>query len=109
MAQIGSRKDQPFVSPGKPVSLAARERLKDHQAVAAQAVAAYSVSLSKLEASRSRRAQAISDQDVHVAKATAENGAALLIVAQAVGADIAADVLGLTNAEVRRIIKDAKG
>jgi hypothetical protein len=40
-----------------PVSLAARERLRDHQAAAAKAVAVHSAARARLEAMISRRAE----------------------------------------------------
>jgi hypothetical protein len=87
------------------VSLAARERLRDHQTVAAKAVAAHSASQARLDAAISRRADVIAGQDALVATARAEVAAAVVSVAQVMGAEVAADVLALSKAEVRRITK----
>ena len=90
----------------RPVSLAARERLRDHQAAAAKAVATHAASATRLDVVVSRRAKVIARQDALVAAATAELEVAIAAVAQAMGTDVAADVLGLKKAEVRRIAKD---
>ena len=52
-----------------PVSLAARERLRDHQAAAAKAVGAHGAALARLEAVISRRAEVLAAQDLLVADA----------------------------------------
>jgi len=88
-----------------PVTLAARERLRDHHAAAAKAVAAHSASLARLDAAISRRAEVVAGQDALVATASAELAAAVAAVAQVMGVDIAADVLGFSIAEVRRMTK----
>ena len=91
-----------------PVSLAARERLRNHQAAAAKAIAVYSASLSRLDAAISRRAKAVAGQDVLVAAANAEVAAAVVGAAQVMGADLTASVLDLSKAEVRRMSKDTE-
>jgi hypothetical protein len=88
-----------------PVSLAARERLRGHQAAAAKAVAIHSVSLARLDAAISRRAEVVAGQDAVVAAASAEVATAVVAVAQVVGTDVAAAVLDLSKAEVRRMTK----
>jgi hypothetical protein len=89
-----------------PVSLAARERLRNHQAAAAKAIAVYSASLSRLDTAISRRAKVAAEQDALVAAANAEVAAAVVGAAKAMGADLAASMLDLTKAEVRRMTKD---
>lgn len=89
-----------------PVSLAARERLRDHQAAAVKAVAAHSASLVRLNAVISRRAEVIACQDALVAAASADVATAVFAVIQVMGADIAAAVLDLSKTEVRRMSKD---
>ena len=91
-----------------PVSLAARERLRDHQAASAKAIAAYSASLSRLDTAISRRAKVVAEQDGLVAMANAEVAAAVVAVAHVMGADVAASVLDLSKAEVRRMTKDTE-
>ena len=94
------------VASSRPVSLAARERLRDHQAAAAKAVATHAASTARLDAVLSRRAKVIESQDNLVEAATADLEAAIAAVARAMGVDVAAEVLGLNKAEVRRIAKD---
>ena len=105
-ARLGPREDQMSMTSARPVSLAARERLRDHQAAAAKAVATHSASSVRLDAVVSRRAKVIARQDALVATATAELESAIATVAHAMGVDVAAEVLGLKKTEVRRIAKD---
>jgi hypothetical protein len=91
-----------------PTSLAARERLRDHQAAAAKAVAVHSASLARLEVAVSRRAQALAEQDALVAAANAQVTAAVVAAAQVMGIDVVASVLDLSKAEVRRMTKDTE-
>jgi cysteine synthase len=55
---------------------------------------------------RARRAKVIEKQDALVEAASAEVEAAIAGVAATMGVEVAAEVLGLTKAEVRRIAKD---
>lgn len=73
-----------------PVSLAARERLRDHQATAAKAVAAHGAAVARLDA------------------AAASVAAAVAEVARVLGADVAAAVLELPKSEVRRMSKKSE-
>jgi hypothetical protein len=57
---------------------------------------------------RARRAKVIEKQDALVEAASAEVDAATAVVARTIGVDVAAEVLGLTKAEVRRIAKDSQ-
>lgn len=91
-----------------PVSLEARERLRDHQAAAAKAIAVYSASLSRLDTLNSRRVKVVAEQDALVASANAEVTAAVVAVARVMGADVAASVLDLSKTEVRRMTKGTK-
>jgi hypothetical protein len=91
-----------------PVSLAARERLRDHQAAAAKAVGAHSAALARLDVVISRRAEVLAGQDFLVAAASADVEAAVVTAAQVMGIDVAATLLDLTKAEVRRVIKAAE-
>jgi hypothetical protein len=50
----------------------------------------------------------IERQDALVEAASAEVDAATAVVARTIGVDVAAEVLGLTKAEVRRIAKDSQ-
>jgi hypothetical protein len=73
-----------------PVSMAARERLRDHQVAAGKAVSAHSAALARLEAVASRRAAVLVAQDGLVAAANAEVAAAVATAAKVMGADVAA-------------------
>ena len=91
-----------------PISLVARERLRDHQATAAKAVAVHSAALTRLDAATSRRAKVVAREDVLVAIAAAEVAAAVAEMARVMGAEVAAAILDLSKAEVRRITRNAK-
>lgn len=91
-----------------PISLAARERLRDHQATATKAVTVHSAALTRLDAATSRRAEVVAKQDALVATAAAEVSAAVAEVVRAMGTDVAATVLGLSKAEVQRTVKETK-
>ena len=91
-----------------PVSLAARERLLNHQAAAAKAVAIYSASLARLNTAMSRRVQVLAEQDELVVAANAQVTAAVLTAVQVMGVDVAASVLDLSKAEVRRMTKNTE-
>ena len=91
-----------------PVSLAARERLRDHQAAAAKAVAVHSAARARLEAVISRRAEVLAAQDCLVAAANAEVAAALVSAANVMGVEVAAALLDVSKAEVHRARKAAQ-
>jgi hypothetical protein len=91
-----------------PVSMAARERLRDHQVAAAKAVSAHSAALARLEAVTSRRAEVLVAQDGLVAAANAEVAAAVVTAAKVMGADLAATLLDVSKVEVRRAMKAAQ-
>jgi hypothetical protein len=88
------------------ISLAARERLRGRHAVAAKAVTAHAGSLCRLHAATSRRAEIVARQESRVADA-ATKVVTVVEGARVMGIDVAAVVLGLTNAEVRRLCKEA--
>jgi hypothetical protein len=89
------------------VSLAARERLRNHHAAAGRAVAAYLVATSRLDAVKSRRAEIVAGQDTLVAAGSAEVARAIAGIVQVVGVETAAGLLEVSTAEVRRVTKDA--
>ena len=107
-ARWGPKEDAMSVASPRPVPLSARERLRDHQAAAAKAVASHAVSTARLHAvlSRSRQGDRRKAGRPSWKAATAEVEAAIAAVARAIGVDVAAEVLGLNKAEVRRIAKD---
>ena len=107
-AQSGPRENEGPMTSKAPVSLAARERLRDHQAAAAKAVSAHSAALARLEAVTSRRAEVLAAQDGLVAAANAEVAAAVVTAAKVMGADVAATLLDVSKAEVRRAMKAAQ-
>jgi hypothetical protein len=91
-----------------PVSLAARERLRDHQAAAGKVVAAHGAAVARFDATSARRNEIVAAQDAPVAAAAANVGAAVAVVAGVLGADVAAVVLGLSKSEVRRMSKESE-
>ena len=91
-----------------PMSSAARERLRDHQAAAAKAVGAYSAARARLEAVTSRRAEVLATQDCLVAAANAEVAAALVTATNVMGVEVAATLLDVSKAEVHRVRKAAQ-
>jgi hypothetical protein len=95
-----------LVASSRRVSLGARDRLRDHHAAAAKAVATHATATAHLDAVLSRRAKVIAKQDTLVDAAKVDVEAAVAAVARATGVDVAAEVLGLSRAEVRRIAKD---
>ena len=95
------------MTPTTPISLGARQRLRDHQATTAKAVAVHSAALARLDAAATRRAAVVAKQDALVAAATAEVTAAVAEAARIMGAEVAAAVLDLSKAEVRRILKES--
>lgn len=105
-ARWGPKEDAMSVASSRPVPLSARERLRDHQAAAAKAVASHATSTARLHAVLSRRAKVMERQDALVEAATADLEAAVAAVARAFGIDVAAEVLGLNKTEVRRVSKD---
>jgi hypothetical protein len=107
-AQSGPRENEKPMPSKAPVSLAARERLRDHQAAAAKVVAAYSAARARLEAVTCRRAEILAAQDCLVAAANAEVAAAVLRAAQVMGVDVAATLLDVSKAEVHRVRKAAQ-
>lgn len=90
-----------------PISLAARERLREHHAAAAKAVAVHAAALARLDAATSRRAEIVARQDALVADAVTEVAGAVAEAARIMGIDVAAAVLDLSKAEVRRRSKEA--
>jgi hypothetical protein len=102
----GPGEDEKQMPRTTPVSLAARERLRNHQAAGAKAIAVYSASLSRLDAAITRRAKVVGEQDSLVAAANAEVAAAVVEAVQVMGADLTASVFDLAKAEVRRMTKD---
>lgn len=86
-----------------PLSLAARERLREHHAATAKAVAVQAAVLARLGATTSHRAEVLARQDALVAAAEGEVARALAEGARVMGIDVAPAVLGMSKAEVRRM------
>jgi hypothetical protein len=93
---------------GGPVSLAARERLRDHQAAAAKVIATHSSAMARLDTLISRRAEVLAAQDALVDLAKAEVTTAVVAAAQLMGVQVAASLLDLSRAEVRRLSRSAE-
>ena len=88
-----------------PISLAARERLREQHAAAVKAVAVHAAALARLCAATSRRAEVVARHDALVADAETEVARAVGEAARVMGIDVAAAVLGSSKAEVRRMSK----
>jgi hypothetical protein len=65
--------------------------------------------MARLDAAVRRRAEVLAGQDALIAAANAEVTAAVVRVAQIMGVDVAASLLDLTKAEVRRMAKAEEG
>ena len=91
------------MSSATPVSLAARERLREHQLTSARVLAHHATALKRLEAATSRRTDVLVQLDAHVADAEREVARAVGEAARVMGTEVAAAVLGLRKAEVRRM------
>ncbi len=89
----------------RPVSLAARERLREHQGATSKAVAAYGVARTKLDAVVNRRIEVLRQQDALVAAAADRVREAILDVIRFVGLDSAAVIPGMPKSEIRRATK----
>ena len=96
------------MAPTTPVSLLARQRLREHQAAGVRALAIHSAALARLDTVITRRDKIVGDQDTLVAIANADVIAAVAAVVQIMGVTVAADILGLNATDVRRITKDAR-
>ncbi len=86
-----------------PVSLAARERLREHQAAAAKAVATHMAALARFDAMIARRNRVVAQHDGFVAASKAVVDATVGEAASVMGIEVTAAVLNLSKSEVRRI------
>lgn len=107
-AQVGPRQDQTLMPSATPISLAARERLRDHQAATAKVVAFHAAALARLDTATTRRAAVVAKQDALVAAAATEVDTAIAEAAKVMGIEVAAAVLNLSKSEVRRTTNKAK-
>ena len=91
-----------------PISLAARERLREQHAAAVKAVAVHATAIARLCAATSRRTAVVARHDALVADAETEVARAVGEAARVMGIDVAAATLGSSKAEVRRVSMNAK-
>ena len=82
-----------------------RDEVRNAQRALATLDAAHSRAIVHLEQALARRAEVMAVQDRQVGAAQAEVEAAIANMARQLSADLAATVLGLDVAEVRRVIK----
>ncbi|MEV6925516.1 hypothetical protein AB0M46_13600 [Dactylosporangium sp. NPDC051485] len=80
---------------------AAVQRLRDRQAAQLRAVDAFEAAAGRVLASQERRAAAVARLDATVAAAGTDRDVALVVLADLVGDDAAAEVTGVPVAEVR--------
>lgn len=94
--------------PTTPVSLAARERLREHHSAAAKAVAKHSTALVHLDTVAARRQKLVAQQDALVTTAQNQVDAAVAEAANIMGIEVAAAVLNLSKSEVQRLVREAR-
>jgi hypothetical protein len=85
-----------------------RDEVKDYQRRLAALDAAHIKARARLDTLVARRAEAVAEQDQLVAKGEDEVRRAVLDIANAFGPRMAADLVGLDLAEVRRLAKGAR-
>ena len=82
-----------------------RDEVRNAQRALAALDAAHSRALARLDQALARRGEVMAEQDRQVAAAQTGVDAAIAEMARQLSADLAATVLGLDVAEVRRVIK----
>lgn len=87
-----------------PVSSSARQRARDHQRATSKAIAAVEAAAGREEAAKAKRAEVIAAQDAVVAAAQEDLASAVAGLSAVVGVDVAAELLDLPKAEVRRMV-----
>jgi hypothetical protein len=87
-----------------PVAGSARQRARDHQRATSKAVAAVEAAAGREEAVQTKRLEVITAQDALVAAAKADLASAVAGLVVVVGVDVAAELLDLPKAEVRRMV-----
>jgi len=85
-----------------------RETVRDAQRRLAALDAGYARAVARLHRVSARRAEVLADQDRLVALAQEDVERTVAVMADAVGAQLTANVLGLDEADVRRIVKSQK-
>lgn len=89
--------------------MAVRDQVRDAQRTLARLDAAHMRARAKLAQALARRSEVVADQDRLVAAVEAEVNASVAAMATAVGPDLAADLLGIDPATVRRVTKARDG
>jgi hypothetical protein len=82
-----------------------REMVRDAQRRLAELDAGYARAVAKLDRVSVRRTGVMAEQDRLVASAQEDVDRTVAVMADAVGAQLTADVLGLDLADVRRLVK----
>ncbi len=87
-----------------PVSASARQRAREHQRATTKAVASVEAAVARKEAAQTKRAEALARHDSLVAAAQADLSATIAGLSAVVGVDVAAGLLDMSKAEVRRAV-----
>jgi hypothetical protein len=85
--------------------MSVRETVRDAQRRLAALDADYARAVAKLNRASARRAEVLAEQDRLVALAHEDADRTVVVMADAVGAQLTASVLGLDEADVRRVVK----
>ena len=85
-----------------------RETVRDAQRRLAAVDAGHARAVAKLNRASARRAEVLADQDRLVAFAEEDVERTVVVMAETVGAQLTANVLGLDPADVRRLVKSRK-
>jgi hypothetical protein len=88
--------------------MSVRETVRDAQRRLAALDADYARAVAKLNRASARRAEVLAEQDRLVALAHEDADRTVVVMADAVGAQLTANVLGLDPADVRRLVKSRK-
>ncbi|MDQ2729990.1 MAG: hypothetical protein M3Y91_19535 [Actinomycetota bacterium] len=92
------------MSVNHPVSASARQRAREHQRATTKAVATVEAASGRQKAAQGKRAEVLAAQDGLVAAAQADLFAAIAGLSAVVGVEVAAGLLDLPKAEVRRAV-----
>lgn len=88
--------------------MATSDAVKNYKHLLGQLAGAHEKARARLEAVHARRSEVIAAQDELVATAAAGVDRAVVAMAQGVGPELTAGVLGLDVVEVKRLVKSAR-
>ena len=91
-----------------PVPDEQRTKIEERHTAELTALAAHAAAADRLALAEARRVDVIADQDQRIAEARAERMDAAAVLVRLIGVDRAADLTGLTVAELRRCTRPAR-